>query len=80
MEDTFQQFKMEIDDSKKKIALSKDATKFELGYAQPDGDHLVLEGKLMDDVLSVRLRKIDTTKFLLVKRGFHWINEVPFNR
>jgi len=34
----------------------------------------------MNDDLAVKLRKSDPSKFLLVNRGFHWINERPFNR
>lgn len=30
--------------------------------------------------LAIRLRKIDPSKFPLLNRGFHWINEYPFNR
>jgi len=36
----------------------------------------LLEG----DGKSIRLRQIDASKFLLVSRGFHWINETAFNR
>lgn len=28
----------------------------------------------------VTLKKIDHQQFLLLKRGFHWINEYPYNR
>ena len=30
--------------------------------------------------LAARLKRIDDSKFLLKSRGFHWINEFPFNR
>jgi hypothetical protein len=30
--------------------------------------------------VSIELRQIDPAKFLLFSRGFHWINEYPFNR
>jgi hypothetical protein len=33
-----------------------------------------------DDDLTVQLTRVDPRKMLLVGRGFHWINEVPFNR
>lgn len=49
-------------------------------YAVPDPDHLTLEGEVAGKHLSVHLRKIDTSHYLLLSRGFHWINEVPFNR
>jgi hypothetical protein len=39
-----------------------------------------MTGMLSRDLLVVTLRKIDPSRYLLVNRGFHWINEVPFNR
>ena len=32
------------------------------------------------DSLHMQLRRVDHTKFLLVSRGYRWINEFPFNR
>ena len=52
----------------------KDAP-FTLAYARPDPDHVQLTGPL-----TLRLRKLDPAKFLLLNRGFHWINERAFNR
>ncbi len=46
-----------------------------LAYSRPDADHLDLTGPV-----NVHLRRIDHTKFLLLSRGFHWINERAFNR
>ncbi len=54
--------------------------RFVFTYTRPDDTHLTLEGRLRDDSIRARLRKIDTSKFLLINRGFHWINEFPFNR
>ena len=56
------------------------STKSVFTYAWPDAEHVTLEGKLGGDALSIQMRKIDTSKFLVVSRGFHWINEVPLNR
>jgi hypothetical protein len=28
----------------------------------------------------MQLQLVDLTKFLLINRGFHWIQEYPFNR
>jgi hypothetical protein len=44
------------------------------------GDRLRLDGLLGQDSLHIRLHRVDEKKFLLVSRGFHWINELPFNR
>jgi uncharacterized membrane protein YphA (DoxX/SURF4 family) len=52
----------------------------EFKYSRPDADHVALEGTLAGDVLSLKMRRIDTSRFLLLNRGFHWINEMPFNR
>jgi hypothetical protein len=42
---------------------------------------LTVSGILQADVVAVTLRRIDPArKFLLVRRGFHWISEEPFNR
>jgi hypothetical protein len=40
----------------------------------------VLAGRLGSDSLVLRLRRIDENRFLLMNRGFHWIQEQPFNR
>lgn len=45
----------------------------------PPGDRVTLTGKLTADDLVVGLRRIDPG-FRLIHRGFHWINERPFNR
>ena len=51
-----------------------------LTYAQPDPDHATLQGLYDGKMLHLGLRKLDPSKSLLVTRGFHWINEFPFNR
>ncbi|MGI8741648.1 MAG: hypothetical protein ACR2NN_03565 [Bryobacteraceae bacterium] len=53
--------------------------KYAFAYSKPDADHVILQGKLLNDSLVIKLRRVDT-KFLLVNRGFHWINERPFQR
>jgi hypothetical protein len=40
-------------------------------YTRPEADPVRL---------SIDLKTIDVSKFLPVSRGFHWINETPFNR
>jgi hypothetical protein len=60
-------------------AASQPATN-ELKYSEPDPDHLVIEGKLGDVDVVLKLARQPLDKFLLVNRGFHWINEYPLNR
>ena len=42
-----------------------------------DSEHLVLTGVVNGDSLVVRLRRVDEQKYLLVTRGFRWIQELP---
>jgi uncharacterized membrane protein YphA (DoxX/SURF4 family) len=49
-------------------------------WSAPDKDHVVLEGLMLKDALTVKLRRVDETKLLLLSRGFHWISEFPLNR
>jgi hypothetical protein len=51
-----------------------------LSYAQPKPGLLTLEGTLDGRKIQVRLHAEKPPKFLLTTRGFHWINERPFNR
>ncbi len=52
----------------------------EFTYTQPDDQHIVLRGKLDNNPVVVQFHRYKTTQFLLTSRGFHWINEDPFNR
>ena len=49
-------------------------------YAQPKPGVLTLQGTLDGRKIRARLRLEKTPEFLLTTRGFHWINERPFNR
>jgi hypothetical protein len=45
-----------------------------------EGDKLVLEGEFEGRRVRARLSKMVVGESLLMTRGFHWINESPFNR
>ncbi len=49
-------------------------------YAQPKPGLLILQGTLDGRKIRARLHWEKPPKFLLTTRGFHWINERPFNR
>ena len=51
-----------------------------LTYRRPGKDLLALEGTIDSRKIRVLARRGATPEFLLVNRGFHWINEFPFNR
>jgi uncharacterized membrane protein YphA (DoxX/SURF4 family) len=83
MDDTVMHYSVKYDTANRRMTLSTFAPKapsYLWVYARPDKDHLVLQGRFLKDALTVKLRRIDESKFLLVSRGFHWISEVPLNR
>ena len=45
-----------------------------------DGKLVQLAGKMNGQEITVKLEPISREDFLLVNRGFRWINEYPFNR
>jgi uncharacterized membrane protein YphA (DoxX/SURF4 family) len=57
----------------------KPAPSASLAWSQPDPDHLVLQGTMSGEALTVKLRKVDESRVLLVTRGFHLIDDEPVN-
>lgn len=53
---------------------------FAFGFTKPNSVHLLLKGVFKNDSLKILLRGQGSNKFLLMDRGFHWINEYPYNR
>lgn len=51
-----------------------------LGYSGPDAGSLTLRGWWGTDSLDVRMSRIDESEFLLLNRGFHWVQYYPFFR
>ncbi len=51
-----------------------------LSYKKLGPDLLALEGPIDGRKIRAMARRAPTPEFLLVNRGFHWINEYPFNR
>jgi hypothetical protein len=49
-------------------------------FTRPAPDRLVLDGTMNGQKATLQLTRLDHTKFLLVSRGFHWIQDYPFNR
>lgn len=49
-------------------------------FEQPLPNSLVLRGTMDGHTLHIEGRLFDRSDFLLVNRGFHWIQEYPFNR
>jgi hypothetical protein len=49
-------------------------------YSEAGTNLVALEAAFPDGLVKARLKRVERSQFLLVNRGFHWINEYPFNR
>lgn len=73
----------EVDTIKKSIALNLQTdtvNKYHIHYKQLNDSTLNLYGVFMKDTIDFTLNRVNTNSFRLINRGFHWINEYPFNR
>lgn len=83
MGDKRQRFVMSLDPVKRTMALSKrddPSWKAALSFQRSGPGHLVLDGTMDGRKIHARLRQAEASRFLLLDRGFHWINEYPFNQ
>ncbi|AKT36878.1 DoxX family protein [Chondromyces crocatus] len=73
-------FQVEQDAEKKTFVLThylKKEPPRTVSYSMPGPDQLVLEDVTDAARFTVRLRRTELSRFPLVSRGFHWVNEVP---
>lgn len=83
MDDTISNYEAKFDEAKSGLTLEAEDGKAPDGtltYSRPDPDHLEMSGKLKNQPVVIQMRKIDASKFMLLSRGFHWINEYPYYR
>jgi hypothetical protein len=83
MDDTFSGYGSAIDEKKQVIELTRSDDKKwrgELHYQRPAPDQLLLEGNVGSQNMALQLVRTDRAKLPLVSRGFHWVQEYPFNR
>jgi hypothetical protein len=82
MNDKFQWFSFTVDTVQHLVTLNSYVNTITKGYLsyKVDGSWLTLTGDLFDDSVYIRMKKYNAHSFNLMNRGFHWINEYPFNR
>lgn len=81
LDDKTSYYATKYDDVKKTVTLTGEESKNPdgvLSYSQPDAEHLELRGTFQNQPVVIEMRKIDASKFMLVSRGFHWIQEHPY--
>ena len=83
MDDTFVNYPAKFDEKANALALTKPSDKnwkATLAVQRPDPAHLRLSGAIDGRQIDMRTSLVDRAKFLLVSRGFNWVQEFPFNR
>ena len=83
MDDTFQGYAAKIDEGVKTLTLTSAADKnwtATFAIERPETGRMILDGQMDGRKVRFDLRLFDREKFLLVSRGFNWIQERPFNR
>ena len=83
MSDSRERYVLELDEPRHTLVLSKSddaAWRATLSYSEPEPGRLVLLGTVDGRRVRITLRRFDESQYLLTSRGFHWINEVPYNR
>jgi uncharacterized membrane protein YphA (DoxX/SURF4 family) len=80
--DTTRNYSFKIDTTLKTITAYPNwdtVNRYQFKYIN-DSMYLVLNGTYKNDSLHIKLKRFDENKFRLANRGFHWVNEYPFNR
>jgi hypothetical protein len=82
MDDSFVGYGATINPNDKTIALTKGSDKnWKANFTfQRAEDQLILDGNMDGHKIHAQMSLLDRNKFMLVSRGFHWIQEYPFNR
>lgn len=83
MNDKFSHYSLEKDSSEQKLTIFSRRDTVNKNYFTYDfveGESLDLQGTWGKDTLSVEMIRRTKDDFLLLNRGFNWINEFPFNR
>ena len=83
MDDSFAGYGASINTHDRTIKLTKGSDKnwkANFTYQRAGEDQLILDGNMDNHKILMQLRLVDRGKYMLVNRGFHWIQENPFNR
>ncbi|NML19248.1 hypothetical protein HHL16_00115 [Pseudoflavitalea sp. G-6-1-2] len=82
LNDSIKRFMINIDTVAKTVEFtppSDTLAKSRFSY-KADPPYLTMSGVVKNDTIRIRLKRFDEKQFLLMKRGFHWVNEFPYNR
>lgn len=83
MKDAEQFYGAKIDAKAGTLILTKYSDKnwkADFSFSRPDASHLILNGTMDRQKIHAEFQLLDRSKFLLVQRCFHWVQDYPFNR
>jgi hypothetical protein len=83
MDDTFVNYRLIVDAGNQTITLNMvndTVWTARFVFERPAPDRLTLDGTMDGSKVRLQLRLFDQKNFLLLTRGFHWVQEFPFNR
>ena len=73
-------FDADFHEDTQRVNFPKAAKPSALQWNKPTGDTLVLTGDWMGTPVTLNLHRLNPATFPLKTRGFHWIQEYPYNR
>jgi uncharacterized membrane protein YphA (DoxX/SURF4 family) len=83
IDDSFAHHDVTIDLKNRTMVISDDQDKnwkANFRFDRPTADQLTLDGSMDGHNTHLQLKLVDRSKLELVSRGFHWIQEYPYNR
>jgi hypothetical protein len=82
MNDSFVRYLASVNADAKTIVLTKADKKWSAHFTfqRVTPEQLTLDGEMDRRMVHVQLKLMKKEQFVLVSRGFHWIQEYPFNR
>jgi hypothetical protein len=82
MDNSFQPYAAAVDMNARTVTLTNPdkSTAATFAIQQQDADSMVLDGTMNNQKVRFDLKLQPRESFLLVSRGFHWVQERPFNR
>ncbi|HEY4660442.1 MAG TPA: hypothetical protein VIG91_03000, partial [Terriglobales bacterium] len=82
-DDSFAPYGASVNLPERTLALTKNDDKnwrASFTFQRPAGDQLILDGRMDNHQVHMELQLTDRNSFLLVSRGFHWVQEAPLGR
>lgn len=82
LNDSFRRYVFELDTLQHAVLIhpaNDTNNKYRMDYRTPPG-RLLLTGRVNGDSVQLWFDRFDENKLLLNSRGFHWVNEAPYNR